>query len=147
MKWAAPAGGGKVLQVVSASNTTSSSTTSTSFVDTNLTVNITPTLNTSKILVLVSQCMAASKVANANMVPSQQLLRGATVIGSSDNGRFYYATAAEVALNYVNTYTILDAPATTSTLTYKTQHKVNGSDMTSNANAGASNITVLEIGA
>jgi hypothetical protein len=147
LKWAAPAGGGKVLQVVTASNTSSSGTTSTSFVDTNLTVNITPTLSTSKILVLVSQCMAASKVVNANMVPSQQLLRGATVIGSSDNGRFYYVSAGEVALNYVNTYAILDAPATTSALTYKTQHKVNGSDMTSTANAGASHITVLEIGA
>ena len=51
LKWAAPAAGGKVAQVVSTTKTNSFSTSSTSFTDiTGLSVTITPTLATSKIL-------------------------------------------------------------------------------------------------
>jgi len=146
LKWAAAAGGGKVLQVVTASSTSDSSTTSTSFQDTGLTCNITPSSSNSKVLVLLSQIFSADKTPNANMVPSQQLLRGSTSIASSSAGRFFYANAAQVVLVYQVQYTILDTPATTSQLTYKTQHKVNGSDMTSTA-TGTSTITLLEIGA
>jgi hypothetical protein len=144
--WSAPAGGGKILQVVSSASSGDSSTTSTSFVDTGLTCNITPSSSNSKILVLLSQIFSADKVPNANMVPSQQLLRGSTTIASSSVGRFYYVSAGQIVLVYQVQYTILDTPATTSQLTYKTQHKVNGSDMTSTA-TGTSTITLLEVGA
>ncbi len=49
----AEAGGGKVLQVVSATSTNSANTTSTSFVTSNLTADITPADATNKVLVLI----------------------------------------------------------------------------------------------
>jgi hypothetical protein len=49
--WAAAAGGGKVLQVVNMSTTSVTTTTSSTYVDTNLTLAITPAATSSKILV------------------------------------------------------------------------------------------------
>jgi len=49
--WAAPAGGGKVLQVVSATNATSTSISSATFTDTSLSVSITPSATSSKVMV------------------------------------------------------------------------------------------------
>jgi hypothetical protein len=55
LKWATPSGGGKLLQVVSATTTSSYSNATTTFTDvTGLTATITPTLATSKILVMIS---------------------------------------------------------------------------------------------
>ena len=54
LKWATPAGGGKVLQVVSALITTSTSIASTTLADSSITLNITPTSATSKLLILVN---------------------------------------------------------------------------------------------
>ena len=50
----AEAGGGKVLQVVSATSTAPSNTTSTTFVTSNLTADITPADATNKVLVLIT---------------------------------------------------------------------------------------------
>ena len=51
-----PAGvGGKVLQVVTNTHSTSTSTTSSSYVSTNLDASITPSSSSNKILVLVAQ--------------------------------------------------------------------------------------------
>ena len=55
LKWAAAAGGGKVLQVVSATTGTSTTISSTTYTDTTLTATITPSATSSKVLVLVSQ--------------------------------------------------------------------------------------------
>ena len=48
LKWATPAGGGKVLQVVSATTTTEVTSSSSTFADTGLTATITPTSATSQ---------------------------------------------------------------------------------------------------
>ena len=78
LKWAAPAGGGKVLQVVSAVYSTSTGITTTSYADTGLSATFTPTLNTSKILVLISQAITLSggQVSGGAV----KVLRGATDI-------------------------------------------------------------------
>jgi len=55
LKWAAAAGGGKVLQVVYGSTSTSTTVSSTTYTDTTLSATITPSSATSKVLVLVSQ--------------------------------------------------------------------------------------------
>ena len=52
--WAAPAGGGKVLQVVSTTYATNTTIASTYLTDTGLSLSITPTSATSKILVLIT---------------------------------------------------------------------------------------------
>ena len=46
-------GAGAILQVVTATTTNSASTSSSSFVDTNITANITPSATSSKILVII----------------------------------------------------------------------------------------------
>ena len=48
------AGGGKILQVVSANNSTNSGTTSSTYSDTSLTASITPSATSSKVLVFMS---------------------------------------------------------------------------------------------
>jgi hypothetical protein len=152
LKWAAPAGGGgKVLQVVYNSYNLGVTTTSTSLVDTNLTATITPTSATSKILVVVSQ-NGCGKNATASGRLTLAIVRGATVLQ-------YLADVAgytnDAAINYFNNVsgTYLDAPATTSATTYKTQFLSEGgstvfvNDTYANTYKSASTITLMEIGA
>lgn len=157
VKWATPAGGGKVLQVVQATYSTATSTTSTSWADTGLSASITPSATTSKILVIVSQFMKGSRSANTTG-GGVRLLRGATNIfgsGSSANPyeNFYYqaigATSMAIRLQFAMTY--LDSPSTTSSTTYKTQFAVeNGGQsetMTAQEASSTSSIILMEIGA
>jgi hypothetical protein len=117
--WAAPAGGGKVLQVVESSTQTIAQTNSTSFVDTNLSATITPTLATSKVLVMVTQ-NGCGRFTTAGNKWKIQLLRGATDIGNNgDFGMEGNGTAANRGYTYA--INVLDTPATTSAITYKTQ--------------------------
>ena len=67
LKWAAPAaGGGKVLQVVSANTSTETASTSSTFADTNLSATITPTSATSTILVLVNQTGLGKQISGSS---------------------------------------------------------------------------------
>jgi len=124
--WAAPAGGGKVLQVVSATGANGVSTSSASNVDTGLTVTITPSSATSKVLVMTWH---AGYVRNGNssitgMLGSSNLLRGATSIEGTYFGVENYSSSNN-KINYTNwTFMQLDAPATTSATTYKTQYAI-----------------------
>jgi len=158
VKWAAPAGGGggKVLQVVSAVTTTSTAITTQSMSDTGITATITPTLNTSKILVIISAQSKALRSAG-DVVAGAQLLRGATTIadyGATNRNAFVVleATGATaVGLTNVNSVVYLDSPATTSATTYKLQAGVeqnsNSGTINFQRNSGQSSITLLEIGA
>jgi hypothetical protein len=156
VKWATPAGGGgKILQVVQATNSTQMTSFSTSFADSNLTATITPTLNTSKILVIVSQMIRIYKGANYQAA-NWKLLRDATAIVTynyaSDMGiMFLEAGAGAVSMTNNVASTYLDSPATTSATTYKTQISV--ADTASSGYSRAqpdstlSTITLLEVGA
>ena len=150
LKWATPAGGGgKVLQVVSSNYTTLTSNSTSTFADTGLTATITPTLNTSKVLVLVAQNGITK---NSLSSPSQQvglrLLRGATVLVSM-SGMMYNSAAASQMVSTGTTISYLDSPATTSATTYKTQlsSEANDASVSVQYNSSASQITLLEIGA
>ena len=122
VKWATPAagGGGKVLQVVNATYQTEVTSSSTTFADTGLTATITPTLATSKILVIVNQNGLLKSGENSANGLKLQLLRGASAISQISDGVGYSATTAFAILPGVG-ITYLDAPATTSATTYKTQ--------------------------
>jgi len=151
MKWASAAGGGKVLQVVSASYGTQVVVASTTPTDSGLTASITPTSATSKILVIYNQNLYAERGTYA-VAGAIRLLRGATVV--QDLGyplQLNVQTPSFVALTSLFGSTYLDSPATTSSITYKTQVNVN-----TTANSGSvaaqgagylSSITLLEIGA
>lgn len=156
------AGGGKVLQVVQGTLATTATTTSGTYADTGLSVSITPSSATSKILVISS--VLASKNDGAHsayfavlrdstnlVVPTSPGSRSASIcqIPGDITGMQYYMST----LNW----TWLDSPATTSALTYKVQFFVNGGTGCVNrtfwdsnepgAARGVSTITVMEIGA
>jgi hypothetical protein len=148
VKWATPAGGGgKVLQVVNATTTTETSNSTTTYADTTLTATITPTLATSKVLVLVSQNGVWKSSGNSANATAIKLLRGATdLIVFADLLSYTDSALANITSASVS---YLDSPATTSATTYKTQFK-NGTAaaLVRVQNQGAhSSITLLEIGA
>jgi hypothetical protein len=146
--WAAPAGGGKLLQVVNVAPSTSFTTTSTSFVDaTNVTASITPTLNTSKVLVIFNYQSGCSGSGTNQQISSFQVLRGATVLGEAGiNMSLVLGSSQTIELFGRGTFVWLDSPATTSSTTYKLQIKAQDVNMTAAAQKPSS-ITLMEIGA
>jgi hypothetical protein len=150
LKWAAPAAGGKVLQVVNMTSTTGAYSQSSAFADTDLTLSITPTSATSKILVTVFQNGCGKNGQNTTTGLSTQLLRGATVIASAVSTYAAY-TNSILNLNDIGSIgiTYLDSPATTSSTTYKMQFASvsNNDGVYVGANATRSSITLMEIGA
>jgi hypothetical protein len=126
IKWATPAGGGgKVLQVVQATTSTATNITSTTMQDTGITCSITPTLATSKVLVLINgQCYAYKS--NNGATSDFRIMRDATAILTCDGATGYFAIGAKVGGEAVEFGTVvstayLDSPATTSAVTYKLQ--------------------------
>jgi hypothetical protein len=156
-----PAGmGGKILQVVQTVKTDTASTQSTSFVDVpGMSVSITPTSATSKILVFVNFQSSASGHASA------RLLRNSTdiAIGDADGSRIRCTFQSQNTITWdveSNSMTFLDSPNTTSATTYKLQWAVPYSAgyiywinrASSDANATyvglvVSTITVMEVAA
>ena len=158
----ATAGGGKVLQVIQALKTDTQSTSSTTYVDvTGLSVTITPTSASSKILVMIRINAIANDAAAGTYF---NILRGATSIVSSTAGgqadtenawgigggggmTFNDRKISSAVLDY------LDSPNTTSATTYKIQFLVTSnagyvnSWATNNDLAAVSSITVMEIAA
>jgi hypothetical protein len=147
IKWAAASGGGKVLQVVQATYSTTVSTTSATFADTGLTASITPSASTSKVLVFVSH-NGTGKSGNGN--GRIRLNRGATVISYIDT---IIALTGSTASNYIGTVgtVYLDSPATTSATTYKTQFASDTATFNLQTDSvgltSVSTITLMEIGA
>jgi hypothetical protein len=138
---------GTVLQTVSVTKSDIFTTTSQSFVDvTGLTVSITPTSSTSKILVFMTVTNAASVV---NVVSQfTQLVRNSTALATFRVGAPAADQAGSLNFNY------LDSPATASATTYKVQIRGDGATVGVNTlqnnnsvNAGSSTITVMEIAA
>ena len=142
--WAAPAGGGKVLQVVNATYSTLVTSSSTTYADTGLTATITPTLATSKILVLISQQMQKNN-ANAGNAYYTRTLRGGTTILEHKDLLYTGTLIYNLSMYSVN---ILDNPATTSATTYKTQlaNYVAAASVSAQENNSTSSMTLLEIG-
>lgn len=145
LRWATPSGGGKVLQVVTVNPSTTFTTTSTSYVDaTNYTATITPTLSTSKVLVLFNYTHNSySGAGSTNTITNGRLLRGSTTIFTRTYG--VAGASGTWELRQDGAMMLLDEPATTSATTYKLQLSVNPT-MTGQAAPSAS-IVLMEIGA
>lgn len=153
IKWAAPAAGGKVLQVVSSTSSTSTAIATTSLTDTGLSATITPTSATSKILVIVNQSLASSRQ-TSNTAFVLAVLRGSTVIYGNTvafEDQIFVNGGSEVTFRTRANRVFLDSPSTTSATTYKTQGSVentaNSSNLTCQFSSTVSTITLLEIGA
>ena len=114
ISWAAAAGGGKVLQVVTAATSTEATSTSSTYADTNLTADITPANSSNKILVLVSQSISS---VGGRAGGALRILRGSTEIEE-------YSQVSN-AENQMGQHFIqhLDSPSSTSSTTYHTEFK------------------------
>ena len=148
LKWAAAAGGGKVLQVVMGSTTTATYSSSTTLADTTLTATITPSLNTSKVLVLIAQNGVQKSAANSGNGVVLKFFRGATDLGYFGGGSLYNAAAERLdSMSFGINY--LDSPATTSATTYKTQfaNRVSAAQVAVQDGNELSTIILMEIGA
>ena len=151
---------GNIIQVVSTIKTTSTSTTTSgSFADiSGMSVSITPSSTSSKILILISLGSISSTAA---VSVGFKLIRGSTAVGN--------ATSTSLQSGFTNIYggeastdkylqsashNFLDSPSTTSSTTYKLQWR--NSSGTSYLNAyfdggtnysGSSTITAMEVAA
>ena len=147
LSWA-DAGGGKMLNVVTATTTTQVDTTSSSYSDTGITATITPSATSSKVLVLISVNVIAT---------------GAAAVGEFKIVRTVGATATDLYVfsqvnhleheNAQHFLTQLDSPSTTSAAAYKLQffRTDQSGTLTVNRNDGAdiarSVIHLIEVGA
>jgi hypothetical protein len=125
LSWATLPGGGKIGQVLQAQKTDTFTSASASFIDiTDLTVTITPSAATSKVLV-ISNVVGIGTHGNAHI--GVRLMRDSTpiAIGDADGSR-----TRESSGTYINdsggafgacVNTWLDEPATTSAVVYKVQ--------------------------
>jgi hypothetical protein len=155
-------GGGKVLQVVSTETANQFSTSSNTLTDcTPMTVNITPSATSSKVLVLVNMNIGGS----ADCRTAVGLQRGSTDIfqGDDHSNRQGSTTASQNAEDnsiYNVAFQYLDSPSSTSALTYHIQVSAQtaGSETMYLNRTGTyadqqytkntkSSITVMEIGA
>ena len=135
---------GSVLQVVQASSA-GGSTASLTFTDMGLSASITPTSNTSKILVQVNGIVRAAVVLRAGF----SIVRGSTNIQSATE---YVILPSANLTNNSYYLTVLDSPATTSSTTYKVQFQTNtGTVYTNDAGTVAAGninyITLFEVAA
>ena len=156
------ASGGGVIQVVTATHSTQvtqasngNGNTQTTLTDTGLTASITPSSNSSKVLVMVNQQYGfddgGSRQMHYNFVvrdSSNNNLNGGVNVNSSGEGTLRYKTL-EAFYQYYNCH-FLHSPSTTSAFTYKVSmnlYVVYGgtSTMIAQRHGYPSTITLLEV--
>jgi len=148
-------GGGKLLQVVVGTTTTDTAMTSTTFADTTLTADITPTSTDNDVLVIVNQYILVKRTTASTIGAGLKLIRDTTEIyypaGVGSGGRNFQLNATgttELGLQMVYSFSYLDSPSATSATTYKTQQAVAEDDnQTSRCqyNDAISTIILMEI--
>tara|TARA_S200000501_G_scaffold329119_1_gene329488 strand:- start:1158 stop:1625 length:468 start_codon:yes stop_codon:yes gene_type:complete len=136
---------GKILQVVEGRKTDKFATNSSSFVDVpNLTVNITPSSASSKVLVIAYVSVG---MGGGGIDGFLRLLRGSTALKVDQCTRMGGSEQ-----NYTFVLERLDTPSTTSSTTYKVQGKVSSNELFvnrdgSNDQLGESTIIAMEVAA
>ena len=134
---------GSVLQVVNLHFTTQTATSGTSYVDSGITLSITPYSTSSKVFVTVT--VGGFEIGSSRLSMYTNLVRGSTQI-FQPNGYVGFP-AGSTRTFPATSYSFLDSPATTSSTTYKVQFKGAGGSgaVTLNVNASESTITLMEI--
>ena len=148
-------GGGGIIQIKQATTDTEVSTTSQTAADTGLTVSITPTSSSSKVLVLVSQAYRLRHTAGPSVGGDIRLVRGSTILveGPGDYGIWHQNGSNQIDIFDRVNFHYLDSPNTTSATTYKTTavtynraHQIWTQPYASDS-SGTSYITVMEVSA
>ena len=142
---------GHIIQTVSTTKTDGFSTTSQTFTDiTGLSVDITPKSVNSKMLVTVTMLTSCSGTSNTTRV---LLKRNSTDIGITNQGETSVPYTNSLQ-GFFNVFQVLDAPSTTSTITYRPQVRVDASGITGYVGRYSTNdlrtistITVQEVAA
>jgi len=151
--------GGKILQMVTATDTSARSTTSTSFVtaSSTATVNITPSATSSKIFVI---CTGNFHTSDGDDGWCATIYRDATNLGNATSGLASGNSVNGICPNFFSTtMTILDSPNTTSQITYQLYIKTINADSDASTTSGIgytlsgsgnpvpTHITVMEVSA
>jgi hypothetical protein len=141
----AEAGGGKVLQVLTATDSTQRTTTSTSFVTASntLSVDITPSAASSKVLIMISTVIG-NNTEEAQAIST--IYRDSTNLGDSTKGMldtYHFGGTTRQSASLI----FLDSPSSTSQLTYQLYVRGTGGTTEINYNGGKGSIIVMEIGA
>jgi hypothetical protein len=138
--WAAAGGGGKILQIVTATDSTQRASTGTSFaINSNtLQVDITPSATSSKVFALCSV-----SAYNGSNTWSTTLYRDTTNLGDATYGMAYMQGSDQEGAQALS---ILDSPSSTSALTYGFQFRSVGAGNTlCNPGGAMGSITVFEV--
>ena len=146
LKWAAPAGGGKVLQVLqdTANSTVNNSTTT--YAATGLSQAITCSSASNKVLVLISLPIYKTEGHAQNAI-GIQIKRDSTEILATPDVVLY--TESTLRQYGIYTYSLLDSPSSTSSLTYTVNFRNrNASSLVGVCyESSPASIILLEIGA
>ena len=143
------AGAGKIRQVVQASTSTAVTITSTTMTDSGLSGSITPTSSSNKVLVIVTQGVSIYRN-DPFAIGDVKLFRDSTELTnqrleSTCSNHSTYGNRMSTMFSFC----YLDSPATTSSVTYKTQGSVpataNDADIRFNKGNNLSTITLLEV--
>jgi hypothetical protein len=142
----ASAGGGKVLQVVTAHDSTERASSSSSFVTSSntLSVTITPASASNKIFILVTGTLY-NTIGQVYSIAT--VFRGATDLGqASGRGLTLMYTPSNSDATSSMAMSVLDSPNTTSATTYQVYFKIkDGGSATLNQHSNKSTITAFEI--
>lgn len=131
----------KILQVVSDVFTTEVNNNTSTYATTGLSLSITPSSTSSKIVIFSSHDGCIKRPGNANSALNVRLMRGATVLQTVVNGGFTGTSSdlrfGSMSINYV------DSPATTSSTTYSTEfaNAFNGTGVA----IGSGSLIVMEV--
>ena len=132
---------GTIIQTVSAEIENDNVTSSTSFVDTGVTASITPSSTSNKILVTMCIPMNANH-ASTDVQVAYQVLRDSTVLGDATFGD-HSGNGTRSDLWTTAHFAYVDSPSSTSSLTYKAQHKAFNSDIVSTASHQNNKCTII----
>jgi hypothetical protein len=149
LAWAAAPGGGKVLQVVSATAAPVTTVTSTSFTDAGLSASITPSAATSKVLVITNFDLVISENSSTVIGAGARLVRDSTAVYTytAPNAMYLGLASANNAVRTLQGLVYVDSPNTTSSTTYKVQVNAWQAGDSVAFGSGNSSIVLIEIGA
>ena len=132
---------GAIIQTVSAELENDNVTSSTSFVDTGVTASITPSSTSNKIIVTICIPMNAHHD-NTDVQVSYKVLRDSTALGDAVFGD-HSGNGTRSDLWTTAHFAYVDSPSSTSSLTYKVQHKAFNTDIVSTASHSDNKCTII----
>ena len=139
----ATAGFGKVLQVVQATTTTEVTSTTATYIDAGLSLSITPSSTSNKIMIFCSYVLREDD-SGGNAITS--IFRGATDLAINEYGLGRLRSSATA--NYVRqTITLLDEPSASTEITYTLKLKgfSAGDDQRIHANSSKGSLVLMEV--